>query len=584
MLVTAFMLVAASGVPGGDSYAASDAPLAAFVAPGIVGSTLSIGFNGAASRGTGLRYAWDFDGSHSFSTAGGTSPVIHHVFTDGGGHEVGLRVTDTAGRSAEVFHAIHVASPPGVELRFAPAHPRPGQLVRFRLLQLTRRAPRAAAGLSLASVTAPEVFLWKFGDHHDGSQQLGSLIFPGFHPTHTSVITHAYARSGRFPMTVQTQDALGNHQAATTVVPVGSCGAAALRTTASASAHGCGPADPPGTNPKGSNKHVQVFVRGYGLFDPASGQPTDFELGFKFKAKPKKPPPGISCEPGSKSFNDDCPEINVPPIVSTKWMFDDGTTENVKAGNGDVIHTFATPGSHAVSVTVTFADGTYSSNSDHFQFYLPQPPAPCPQFSVGPFSGQVDDGSCLIPVSNKDPTLYAVPAGHSIQLGGVTFAPVGDAGLSLSIGDHGRVWTTSKTAKIAVSLNGVGGSLRQSFYLNSSHDEVIHFSYAGSGDGHQGGVGSSSYVGLPLLGADVVMHANGSVSFDNAQVSLGASKQTASLGSLTPDQVANRESDPLALSVPNFSLGGLPLHNVSLTRVPGQGFIGGGDFDLLGAS
>lgn len=604
VLVAVVMVVAIGGISDGHSYAASgsspvvatiadrgaasvqrlaatapDGPLAAFVAPGTVGSFVAIGFNGSVSRGTGLRYAWDFDGSRAFLTTDGASPVIHHAFSVAGNHEVGLRVTDAAGRSAEVFHTIQVANLPHGELRFVPSHPRPGQLVRFRLRQPAVAAPRAAAGRSQASVTAPYVYLWRFGDHRDGSQRLGSLIFPGFHPTHKSLITHAYAHAGRFPMTVQTQNALGNYQTLTTVVPVGSCGAATKLTTAT-SAAGCGSADPPGTKSTGNNKQVQANVAIDGSDAPVSGQPIDFHVTYKNKAKKKKDPT-VNCDPATGPVSDQCPELNVPTVTAIKWHFDDGATDT--GMNQHLTHTFAASGEHTVDVIVTFDDGTYSGAVGHVHVYAPQPPAPCPQFSVGPFSGQVDDGSCLIPASVKNAALYHVPAGHSIELGGVTFSPVGDGGLGVSL-NPGSVYATGN-AKVAVSLKGLGGYVDQVIHLDKYSDHVIHFSPAGSSDPPQGsGAGSASFSGLTLKGADLVMHADGSVSFENARLYLSAFKQTTSLPSLTPDQVANRENEPLTLSVPDIALGGLPLHNLSLVRVPGQGFIGGVDFGLLGAN
>jgi PKD domain len=60
-------------------------------------------------------YAWDVDGSSSYSIDSGTSPTVSHVFSAPGTYTVQLRVTRTGGRVDTVSGAIQImpAPPPG---------------------------------------------------------------------------------------------------------------------------------------------------------------------------------------------------------------------------------------------------------------------------------------------------------------------------------------------------------------------------------------------------------------------------------------------------------------------------------------
>jgi alpha-tubulin suppressor-like RCC1 family protein len=55
-------------------------------------------------------YAWDFNGSKSYSTDGGASPTISHTFSSPGSYTIDLRVKDSLGETATVSHTVTVGA------------------------------------------------------------------------------------------------------------------------------------------------------------------------------------------------------------------------------------------------------------------------------------------------------------------------------------------------------------------------------------------------------------------------------------------------------------------------------------------
>lgn len=69
----------------------------------VVGQPVT--FSAARSQDTGadgpiVDYAWDFDGSKTYTQNTGDTPTVSHVFTTPGIHEIDLRVTDAGGQTA----------------------------------------------------------------------------------------------------------------------------------------------------------------------------------------------------------------------------------------------------------------------------------------------------------------------------------------------------------------------------------------------------------------------------------------------------------------------------------------------------
>jgi hypothetical protein len=89
-------------------------PKASFTSAPVVASAgvpVRLDASGSSSPGGSLTdYAWDFNGSESYSTDGGSSATISHTFSAPGTYTVDLRVKDSLGETATVSHTITVGA------------------------------------------------------------------------------------------------------------------------------------------------------------------------------------------------------------------------------------------------------------------------------------------------------------------------------------------------------------------------------------------------------------------------------------------------------------------------------------------
>jgi hypothetical protein len=89
-------------------------PKALFTSAPVVASAgvpVRLDASGSSSPGGSLTdYAWDFNGSESYSTDGGSSATISHTFSAPGTYTVDLRVKDSLGETATVSHTITVGA------------------------------------------------------------------------------------------------------------------------------------------------------------------------------------------------------------------------------------------------------------------------------------------------------------------------------------------------------------------------------------------------------------------------------------------------------------------------------------------
>jgi hypothetical protein len=89
-------------------------PKASFAsAPAVATAGVPVRLDASASSspaGSITDYAWDFDGSKSYSTDGGSSAAISHTFSSPGTYTVDLRVKDSLGQTATVSHTITVGA------------------------------------------------------------------------------------------------------------------------------------------------------------------------------------------------------------------------------------------------------------------------------------------------------------------------------------------------------------------------------------------------------------------------------------------------------------------------------------------
>ncbi len=91
---------------GGPKASFTSAPAVA-----AAGSPVRLDASSSSSpAGSITDYAWDFDGSKSYATDGGSSATISHTFSSPGTYTVDLRVKDSLGQTATVSHTITVGA------------------------------------------------------------------------------------------------------------------------------------------------------------------------------------------------------------------------------------------------------------------------------------------------------------------------------------------------------------------------------------------------------------------------------------------------------------------------------------------
>ncbi len=131
-------------------------PTAAFgVSPTVVTAGQNVTLNGSGSYavdGASISdYKWDLDGSGKYATDSGSSPTLAHVFETPGTVTVGLKVTDSNGRTAITTHTINV----GAAISGAYAHAvleTPGLSHYWRLDEATGSAFADLAGGNTATI------------------------------------------------------------------------------------------------------------------------------------------------------------------------------------------------------------------------------------------------------------------------------------------------------------------------------------------------------------------------------------------------------------------------------------------------
>jgi len=165
-----------------------DVPTAAFTySPATVAVFDLVTFDASSSKLYGAAcdancsYAWDFgDGTT------GSGQIVQHVFQTGGVMTVTLTVTSPLGTSAVATKSVLVGPPtaPVADFSVTPSSPAVGVPATFNGLLSS-----VGAG---ASIT---LYTWNFGDNS---------------PSVTgSVVTHAFAASGPYPVTLTVTDSLG---------------------------------------------------------------------------------------------------------------------------------------------------------------------------------------------------------------------------------------------------------------------------------------------------------------------------------------------------------------------------------------
>jgi Putative amidase domain/PKD domain/Concanavalin A-like lectin/glucanases superfamily/WD40-like Beta Propeller Repeat len=91
---------------GGPTASFTSAPVVA-----TAGVPVRLDASGSSSPGGSITdHAWDFNGSKSYSTDGGSSATLSHTFSSPGTYTVDLRIKDSFGETATVSHTITVGA------------------------------------------------------------------------------------------------------------------------------------------------------------------------------------------------------------------------------------------------------------------------------------------------------------------------------------------------------------------------------------------------------------------------------------------------------------------------------------------
>lgn len=128
--------------PGsGDPPAPAEPASASIVGPESVKLGEKARF-GAQVSPAAVRHEWDLDGDGTYERNTGEARTVDHVFTRGGAATIRLRALLADGRLATAERTVAVQRPAAVAIEFAPANPKPGQKIRFKLDRRTEKDAR----------------------------------------------------------------------------------------------------------------------------------------------------------------------------------------------------------------------------------------------------------------------------------------------------------------------------------------------------------------------------------------------------------------------------------------------------------
>jgi subtilisin-like proprotein convertase family protein len=111
-------------------------PIASFTTtpnPASPGTSVSFDASGSVAPSPGATitgYSWDFNGTGTFTTAT-SSPTATHVYSTRGSYNVGLRVTDSTGKTSTITQPVSITQGPVAAIQATPTSPISGQSVTF---------------------------------------------------------------------------------------------------------------------------------------------------------------------------------------------------------------------------------------------------------------------------------------------------------------------------------------------------------------------------------------------------------------------------------------------------------------------
>jgi subtilisin-like proprotein convertase family protein len=101
--------------------------------PAAPGASVTFDASGSVAPSPGATitgYAWDFNGTGTWTTSSG-SATASHVYSTRGTYNVGLRVTDSTGKTATIAQPVSITQPPVAAIQATPSSPISGQSVTF---------------------------------------------------------------------------------------------------------------------------------------------------------------------------------------------------------------------------------------------------------------------------------------------------------------------------------------------------------------------------------------------------------------------------------------------------------------------
>jgi PKD repeat protein len=357
-----------------------DQPNAAFTVPSTFAAPGSaVPFNASGStdpEGTITDYSWDF-GDQSPTIHTGTTATTSHPYATRGTYHVTLTITNDSGQTDVIEHDVRVDTAPTASFTPSASVTTPGSQLSF--------AATGSTAMTGGSITS---YSWDFGD----SSQPGS----------GTTATHTYASPGVYTVSLTVTDDLGIPNTTTHAVTVDAAPTASFAgspnpatTGPAVSFDGSGSSDTLGTilsyrwdfgdGATGSGataRHAYATPERYTAtltVTNDAGQQSSTSRSITVDAAPTSlfsVSPSAAHTGAPVGFNAGGSNDSIGTITGYNWNFGDGAT----ASGSSTTHTYATPGTYTIALTVTNDANQSSTSSQTVNVYA----APSAAFSVAP--------------------------------------------------------------------------------------------------------------------------------------------------------------------------------------------------------
>lgn len=348
------------------------APIASFTKT-ISGRTVAFTSTSTDSDGGIVNYEWNFGESGSSSNiASGSSTASHTYSTVGGSFTVSLKVTDTDGAIDTITQSFTILPNSAPTADFTPT------------LSVSSKTITFNAGASVDLDGTIKNYKWNFGEPSSSSNTLS---------TPSSTATHTFALTGTYTVTLIVTDNEGATATATKSVKVNAVPAVIFTTTVSKrvatfnagtitdsdgtitnyswnfgdSSSGSNTASGPSTSTathtyplSGGTYLVTLVVTDSDGATPSLSQPVTILPGYAPTASFTH-----SISGNTISFNAGASTDSDGTIVNYAWNFGEPSSgsNTVSGATSTLSHTYSSPGTYTVSLTVTDDEGTTTTFS-----------------------------------------------------------------------------------------------------------------------------------------------------------------------------------------------------------------------------